>query len=96
LRSWWSPAIEAATEALADRTPEEAVLMQEEMNFKELGINRLFLLLLLLLLLFSPLLLLFFIIINRYKKLLAPKVTGYRRSIIEGEIEFNYFPVKRN
>lgn len=29
--------MEAATEALADRTPEEAVLMQEEMNFRELG-----------------------------------------------------------
>lgn len=29
--------MEAATEALADRTPEEAVLMQEEMNLRELG-----------------------------------------------------------
>jgi hypothetical protein len=32
-----SPDIEAATEALAERTPEDAVLIQEEMNFKELG-----------------------------------------------------------
>lgn len=29
--------MEAATEAPADRTPEEAVLMQDEMNFRELG-----------------------------------------------------------
>ena len=57
--------MEAATEALADRTPEEAVLIQEEINLREFGINRLFLLLLLLLLLLSPLLLLFFIIIKR-------------------------------
>lgn len=37
--SWLSPEIEAATEALADRTPDEAVLMQEEINFRELGIK---------------------------------------------------------
>lgn len=29
--------MEAATEALAERTPEEAVLIQEDINFKELG-----------------------------------------------------------
>ena len=37
--------MEAATEALADLTPEDAVLMQEEMNLKELGMNPLLLLL---------------------------------------------------
>ena len=38
---WWllSPEIEAATDALAERTPVEAVLIQEEINFKELGIK---------------------------------------------------------
>lgn len=37
--------MEATTEALAERTPEEAVLMQDDMNLKEEGINPLLLLL---------------------------------------------------
>lgn len=60
--------MEAATEALADRTPEEAVLMQEEMNFKEFGIKPLVLLLLLLLLLLLYPLVIFFIIKLKTKK----------------------------
>lgn len=38
-RSWESEEIEAATDALAERTPEETVLMQEEMNLKEFRVN---------------------------------------------------------
>ena len=43
LRSSGSPEIEAATEAPAERTPVEAVFMQEEMNRRELGMKPLFL-----------------------------------------------------
>lgn len=45
--------MEAATEAPADLTPEEAVLIQEEMNFSELGIKPLVLLFLPLTLFFA-------------------------------------------
>lgn len=34
-----SEEMEAATEALADRTPEETVLIQDEINLKELRLN---------------------------------------------------------